>query len=138
MRLILDSNVALKLVLPEPDVDAAIRLLDGYYSGIHELLAPTVFPVEVAHAITRAERQGRVAPNDSWRLWQMVMADCPQLFDTTPLMQRAIEISSAVQIGVYECLYVALAEPEGCELVAADVKLINNLPGYPIVSLGSL
>ena len=136
MRLVLDSNVALKIVLPEPDVDAALRLFDDFYAGIHELLAPNVFPVEVAHALTRAERQGRVT--DAWALWQIVMGDCPQLLDTTPLMQRAIEISSEVRIGIYDCLYVALAEREGCELVTADEKLIKNLPGYPIISLVSL
>jgi predicted nucleic acid-binding protein len=138
MRLVLDSNVALKLVLPEPDVDAVLRLLDNYYAGIHELIAPNVFPVEVAHAITRAERQGRIAENDSWRLWQIVMGDCPRLFNTTPLMQRAIEISSTARIGVYDCLYVALAEQQGCELVTADERLIKNLPSYPLISLGDL
>jgi predicted nucleic acid-binding protein len=28
---------------------------------------------------------------------------------------------------VYDCLYVALAEREGCELLTADGKLINDL-----------
>ncbi len=134
--MILDSNVALKIVLPEPDVDTAIRLFDDFYAGIHELLAPSVFPVEIAHALTRAERQGRVT--DPWLLWQIVMGDCPQLCDTSPLMQRAIEISSSARIGVYDCLYVALAEHEGCNLVTADEKLMKNLPGFPIVSLASL
>jgi predicted nucleic acid-binding protein len=138
MRLVLDSNVALKLVLPEPDVDLVLRLLDDSYAGIHELLAPSFFPVEVAHALTRAERQGRIAENDSWRLWQIVMGDCPRLFDTTSLMQRAIEISSNAGIGVYDCVYVALAEQEGCDLVTADEKLIKNLPGYPLVRLDTL
>ncbi len=38
----------------------------------------------------------------------------------------------------FDCLYVALAERERCDLVTADEKLIHNLPGYPIVSLASL
>ncbi|MDB5334475.1 MAG: PilT protein domain protein [Planctomycetaceae bacterium] len=136
MKLILDSNVALKLVLPEPDVAIAIQLLDDFNAGLHELLAPNFFPVEVAHALTRAERQGRVS--DPWKLWQIVMGDCPQLFDADPLMQRAIEIASKARIGVYDCLYVALAEREGCNLVTADEKLIKNLPSFPIVSLSTL
>jgi predicted nucleic acid-binding protein len=42
--------------------------------------------------------------------------------------------------GVYDCLYVALAEREGCELLTADQKLLNNLqPLFPfITSLASL
>jgi len=137
MRLILDSNVALKIVLPEADSGFALRLIDDFHAGVHELLAPNVFYVEFAHALTRAERQGRVPANGAWYLWKTVMADCPQFFETLPLMQRAIEISSTVRIGIYDCIYVALAEQEGCDLVTADEKLIKNLPGYPIVSLSS-
>ncbi|MDB5384442.1 MAG: hypothetical protein JWM11_88 [Planctomycetaceae bacterium] len=128
--------MALKLVLPEPDVAFAVRLLDEFNAGIHDLLAPNVFPVEIAHALTRAERQSKIA--DPWKLWKIIMSDCPQLLDTAPLMQRAIQISSTARIGVCDCLYVAAAEREGCDLVTADTKLIHNLPGYPIISLDSL
>jgi predicted nucleic acid-binding protein len=42
--------------------------------------------------------------------------------------------------GVYDCLYVALAEREACALLTADAKLFNNLqPTFPfITSLASL
>jgi len=55
-------------------------------------------------------------------------------------MLRALRIASQAGIGVYDCLYVALAEREGCELVTADVRLINSLqPSYPfIIALASL
>ena len=34
----------------------------------------------------------------------------------------------------YDCLYVALAEREACELVTADQKSINNLaPHFPLI-----
>jgi len=53
-------------------------------------------------------------------------------------MPRAIELSSQARIGIYDCLYVAVAEHEGCDLVTADKKLIAALPNAPIVSLDSL
>jgi len=45
-----------------------------------------------------------------------------------------------MRVGVYDCLYVALAEREGCELITADDKLVKNLqPHFPfIVPLASL
>lgn len=45
-----------------------------------------------------------------------------------------------MRAGVYDCLYMVLAEREGCELVTADDKLIKNLqPHFPfILSLLSL
>jgi predicted nucleic acid-binding protein len=57
-----------------------------------------------------------------------------------PLLSRAVAISSALRCGVYDCLYVALAEREGCEFITADDKLLKNLGAqFPfIVSLASM
>ena len=45
-----------------------------------------------------------------------------------------------MRIGVYDCLYVALAERRKCKLVTADDRLVNNLrPHFSfIVALASL
>jgi predicted nucleic acid-binding protein len=52
-----------------------------------------------------------------------------------PLLPRDYEVSSQTRKGVYDCLYVALAEREGCELLTADVKLIANLqPKFPFIT----
>ena len=49
MKYVLDSSVAVKWVLPELDSTKALRLAD-FQAGLHELIAPDVFPVEVGHA----------------------------------------------------------------------------------------
>src|SRR4051812_47098725 len=134
MRHVLDSSVALKWVLPEPDAAKAIQLRLDAQAGLHQLLAPDVFPVEVGHALTRGERQGRVALADGWRFWRGIMTDCPQLHASFPLMPRAYSISSAMRVGIYDCLDVALAEREGCPLVTADARLVTNLrPQFPFL-----
>jgi predicted nucleic acid-binding protein len=140
MKYILDSNVTLKWSLPEPDSAKAIRLRDNYQNGVHELLSPDVFPVEVAHALTRAERQGRIAVSESGTRLVDILSNAPQLFPYFPHLGRATEISSQMRVGVYDCLYVAMAESEGCELVTADDKLIKNLQGrFPFIkSLASM
>lgn len=126
--------------MPEVDSDKALRLRDNFRNGVHELLAPNVFPIEIGHALTRAERQGRVTAANGWALWLGVMVDCPRLVPSIPLMPRAYEISSRMRVGIYDCLYLALAEQEKCELVTADDKLIKNLQAqFPfIVALASL
>jgi hypothetical protein len=51
-----------------------------------------------------------------------------------PLIARAIDISSRTRSGYYDCLYVALAEREGCPLITADQKSLNNLaPHFPFI-----
>ena len=50
------------------------------------------------------------------------------------LMPRVFAISSSMRVGIYDCVYVALAEREGCEFITADDKLIKNLQSkFPFV-----
>src|SRR5205823_3964169 len=57
MKYVVDSSVVFKWVVPEADTDKALLLRDDFRNAVHDLLAPDVFPIEVAHALTRAERQ---------------------------------------------------------------------------------
>jgi predicted nucleic acid-binding protein len=135
MRYVLDSSVAFKWVVPEQDTDRALRLRDDYRNVVHELLAPDFFPIEVLHALTRAERQGRVAPPRGGLLWHDVMLTCPLLYSSLPLAPRAYAIASVHRTGVYDCVYVALAEREACELITADDKLVRTLrPSFPFIT----
>jgi predicted nucleic acid-binding protein len=130
MKRVLDSSVGVKWVLPELHSDKALRLRDDYRNGIEELIAPDVFLVEVAHALTRAERQQRITPVQGAQAWADVMSAQPQLFGYLALLPRAYEISSQRRDGVYDCLYVAQAEREGCDLVTADDRMLKNLQAY--------
>ena len=132
MKYVLDSSVALKWVLPEPDSAKAVQLRTDSQNGIHELLAPNIFYVEAAHALTRAERQRRIAVSAGWRLWRTIMVDCPALSDSFSLMRRAFELSSQTRIGVYDCLYVALAEIEQCRVATSDGRLLKTFPAQTI------
>ena len=138
MKYVLDSSVAFKWVVPESDTPRAVQLRDEFRAGVHELIAPDVFPPELAHALTRAERQGRI--NDAVTRLIDVLTTSPILIPSLPLLLRAADISSTLRVGVYDCLYVALAEREGCELVTADTRLLANLkPTFPfIIDLASL
>jgi predicted nucleic acid-binding protein len=140
MKYVLDSSVAVKWVVREVDSDKADLLRADAQNGIHELLSPDVFPVEVAHALTRAERQARIPVGQARNLLADVLTTALRFFPYRPLLARAIDISSAVRMGVYDCLYIALAEVEVCAFVTADDKLVQNLQNsFPfIVSLASL
>jgi predicted nucleic acid-binding protein len=140
MKYVLDSNIALKWVLPEPDSPKARQLRDDFQKAVHELVSPTVLEVEIAHALTRAERQGKIAVGQAGILWADIMSTPPRLERSGPLVPRAIAISSAMRVGVYDCLYVALAEREACEVLTADTRLVNTLhPQFPfIMPLSSL
>ena len=59
MKYVPNSSVAFNWVVPEVDSDKALRLRDGFRNDIHELLAPDIFPIELGHALTKAERRYR-------------------------------------------------------------------------------
>jgi predicted nucleic acid-binding protein len=80
MRYTLDASVALKWVLPEPLAAQASRLRADVRSAVHELIAPDVFPVEVAHALTRAERRQLISPGQAVGFRADVLRTTPTLF----------------------------------------------------------
>ncbi len=140
MKYVLDASVAAYWVLRNPLQAKALKLRAEYQQNIHELIAPAHFPGEIASALTKAERQKLIPVGDARRHIADVFSTPPILYPLHPLFYRAVDISSQTRTGFYDCLYVALAEQENCELVTADDKLINALQGqFPfILALASL
>jgi predicted nucleic acid-binding protein len=117
--------VALKAVLPEADSDKAISFFDEFRRGIHELLAPDIFPVELAHALTRAERKRLIPEGDAILHLAKLLKPSPVLCSYLPLLPRAVEISSQMRLSTYDAIYLVLAEQEGCDFLTADRKLFS-------------
>ena len=140
MKYVLDACVALKWVLVETDTDRARQLRNDYRQKIHDLIAPDLFELEVAHGLAKSERKGVIAPPQGGAHLLSILSDSPALVPCSPLLIRAFTIASQARISVYDCFYVALAEREGCELITSDEKLITNLQAkFPyILSLSSL
>jgi predicted nucleic acid-binding protein len=89
----------------------------------------------VANALTRAERKKAIVAGEGSILLADVLTTLPRLLPAVPdLIARATAISSAESHNYYDCLYMALAKRDQCELVTADGKLISKLgPRYPYV-----
>jgi predicted nucleic acid-binding protein len=140
MTYVLDISAALCWVLPRPASPHAVRLRDDCRRGTHDLIAPSIFAAEAASALTKAERQKLIPVGQAGILLFDILTTPPVMHPYEPLLARAVDISSQTRGGLYDCLYVALAEREGRELVTDDQKLIANLkPHFPfIISLVSL
>jgi predicted nucleic acid-binding protein len=136
MNFVLDASVAVKWVLPEADSANALRLRDAYRQGVHGLAAPDSFPVEVAHALTRAERKKLLLQSEATIKLADIFSTGPSLHAYLPLLPRAVELSSQQRTGVFDCLYVALAGREQCKVVSADQRMIALFPAH-VISLAS-
>ena len=131
---VLDSSVAFKWVVAEIHTDKALLLRDDFRNGVIQLISPDFFPLEVLHALTKAERQKRIDPTEASTFWLDLMTTCPVLSASLPLAARACAIATKARIGIYDCLHVALAEQEKCELVTADDRLVKNLQAqFPFI-----
>ena len=80
------------------------------------------------------ERSGNIKPGEAALFFRQFLSEIPPLFAAVTLLPRALEIAKRFQQTVYDCLYIALAEREMCELVTADNKLVKAVqPALPFV-----
>ncbi|MFL5243690.1 MAG: type II toxin-antitoxin system VapC family toxin [Gemmataceae bacterium] len=125
---------------PRSSSQHAVRLRNLSRRGVHDLIAPSIFPAEAASALTKAERQKLIPVGQADLFLTDIFSTPPIIHPYEPLLRRAVTISSQSRSGLFDCLHVALAEREGCEVVTDDQKLIANLKSqFPfIVTLASL
>lgn len=139
---VVDASVAAKWFLPgngEALKDQAVALLDEYDSDEVRFVVPDLFYVEIASAIWKAVRVGRVtrAFGD-----QALLLLTLREFPTVPslkLLNRAFQIATDHGRTVYDSLYVALAVQAKTHLITADERLANALAAhFPVKWLGAM
>ncbi len=118
---------------PEDDSPAAPVLREDYRNKIHDLISPDSLPIEVAHALTRAERQGKINPGRAEILFADLLDPCPPLYPYFDYIDRAMQFSSKLRIGVFDCVDVALAEEQECHVVTSDKRLSELFPSLTIL-----
>jgi predicted nucleic acid-binding protein len=109
-------------------------LRDEYAAGLHSLIAPDLFPSEISNGLVSAERQSRIGPGEASIFLHDLLLNAPTFYPTNPLLYRAMEIALSTRRAVYDCIYLALAEREACELVTSDDQFYRGLRGkYPFI-----
>ncbi len=116
MKYVLDANVAAFSVLRNPLTQKSLQLLEDYRRAVHELIAPSHFPAEIANALTKAERQKLIPVGDAAGLVGDLLSTPPLLYSIDPLFYRAVDISSRTRSSFLDCLYVALIVPMRIEM----------------------
>ena len=138
MKLVIDANIGLSALLPEPDTAKALQLFSDFRSGIHELLTPDLYLLEVGNTLVNAARSGRIPQSGLLVLFADLMRTLPITFPSASRFPRAYAIASNIRVSVYDAIYLALSEREGCPLVTNDAKLANAASSFTTVSLGAL
>jgi predicted nucleic acid-binding protein len=120
---VVDASVAVKWVVDEPGSRAAAALLDAPILW----LAPRLLVVEVAAAIRRKVAGGELRTDVGLAAVAAVLDAARdgtvRLVDDEALVASAFLLSLSLRHRVPDCLYLALAEREGCALSTADLRL---------------
>jgi predicted nucleic acid-binding protein len=122
--MLVDASVAAKLIIREPDSDAAADLVEG-----QRLVAPDLVFAELANILWKYHRRGSIAAPD---IAAFGIAD---LFDrVTPcaaIQQAALMLAIELDHPVYDCFYLALAIAEDDVLVTADRRFHTACANSP-------
>ncbi len=139
---VVDASVAAKWFLPGESEDLAkeaFALLDQYEKNQVQFVVPDLFYAEIAGAIWKAVRLGRLTKASGERAFALLKE---REFPTIPslkLLDRAFHIATDHERTVYDCLYVALAVQTRTHLITADERLANALAAYfPVKWLGAV
>ena len=123
MRFVVDASVAVKLLVDEPDSDAA----RGLAASGEELHAPRLMAPEAANALWRKARTGQMERADAGAALAW-MAEMPlRWHDDETVGADALRLALALDHAVYDCVYLALAHRIGATVVTADRRFANVL-----------
>ncbi len=141
--MVVDTSIALKWILVEPDSQVAEDLLSQWAAYGMMVMAPSLMVYEVANALYQNVRQGVITvPQTQPALDGLyragIVLDCG---GDANLGFRAIELAHQTGLGpAYDTQFLALAEREDCEYWTADRRFWTTMrPRFPRVRwLGEL
>lgn len=120
-RLVVDASVALKWLVSEAQSDLAVALRPKA-----ELIAPDLLLVECGNALWKKTRRGEIDAEDADLAIRLLAHVDVEFRPMRSLMERALEIARRLDHPVYDCVYLALAQVEGCAFVSADGRLLEK------------
>ena len=135
---VVDASVVAKWYLKDEEfVGQADRLLDRYLDGTTTLTTPHFTRYELANAVTRAARDGRVTQEEAGAaLVDFSGLGLAQVADNDGLLDASRRIAARFGVSFYDALYLALAEELQAGLITADIPLFNRVSDeMPFVAL---
>ncbi len=126
-----DASLVVR-VLDAPRYPSVQREWDRLVSAGHELIAPTLFPYEVANALHQQQRAGMISAERAADGLRRVLRLPIELHGDASLHSRALELACAHHLPAsYDAHYVALAERFRVPLWTCDRRLAKEMGGGP-------
>jgi predicted nucleic acid-binding protein len=117
---VVDASVAVKLYVPEVHSPQAVR----FFSDQNDLIAPDLMLSEFGNIVwKKVKLLGELSQGEGERIITAMQMLPLAYYGANDLLKDAFQIALNTQRTVYDCLYVALAASQGCQLMTDDRKL---------------
>jgi len=125
LRYVINASVVTKWFLRDEEfAPEALSVYRDFRDGRIDLLAPRHMELEVANAVIKAERRGRISNSDLMG----AMSDIPDLGITlldNPSLERANYYTQWLGCSLYDSLFVATSLRAQLPMLSADFRLRN-------------
>jgi predicted nucleic acid-binding protein len=122
--LIVDANVAVKWVLPEPDSHIALKLR----TDSRLLAAPALLIEEAGNVAWQRARRGELSRAQAIEVVRIVVGLVPLIVSAADLYEEALRLAIDLDHPIYDCFYLALALRNRAPLATAD-RTLSELAG---------
>lgn len=120
MKCVIDTSVAVKWVVPEPDSASALDLLE------HQMLAPELLLPECLNVLWRKRMKMELDATQADAALSALAAARIEWLPIRPLMRDALEIAVRLKHPAYDCIYLAAAMRSGVPMVTADARFAKR------------
>ncbi len=126
-ELVVDSGVAVKWFVTEPDTAKADQILADYHSNTISLLAPDLIYAEFGNIIWKKQLFQGLTPTLAEDAIKEFHAIRFAITPASSLLDEAYLLAVTHRRTVYDMLYLALSLRAGCQFVTADERLANAI-----------
>lgn len=133
---VVDSSVAVKWVLPEPDSNQALRVGSEVVLAGNRLILLDIAVPEIVNAIWKRLHRGLASITEARHFLDEVLRSPVTIEPSHRLLRPAFEIAAKYDRSIYDALFVALTQDLGGRGVTADQPLYNAVhPDYAQIVL---
>lgn len=127
---VVDANIAIKLVVAEDDSHIAQALFEKWKVQRKVMLAPALFIYEITNILLKKARQNKITIEEAKSFSSLILDAGIEIYwpldPAVPI--NALNLAHAHRLpAIYDAHYLALAERENCEFWTADERLYNSV-----------
>jgi predicted nucleic acid-binding protein len=119
---VVDASVAIQAVISDVYTLQADTLFALASNKSAELCVPDFCLLECTNVIWKQVRFHNMPQNEAESLVQDLQAYVLNIFPSSALLPRSLEIGLTHQLAVYDSVYIALAEKLNCALITVDER----------------